>query len=259
MTESAVIDLRGSKVHVQRFGRGEPLLFLHGLQGMSENEPGLLELSERYEIIAPDHPGFGRSDVSDNVDDVKDLAIFYLDLLDALKLDAVHVVGQCLGGWIAMEMAIYASHRFKSLTLVNSAGLRLKGVPRGDMFVCSEGELLKLLFAGEGAKAWLETWRSSPDREDIYERNRAAAAKFSWSPRLCNPKLDRWLHRVKVPTHVVWSEGNQVIPLAYGEALRDMIPGASLSKVGNAAHLVNLDQPKAFAREISQFVGRTAS
>lgn len=259
MTQSADIDLRGSKVHVHRFGTGEPLLFLHGLQGMAENEPGLQELSERFQIIAPDHPGFGRSDISDSVDDVKDLAIFYLDLLDALNLEKVHVVGQCLGGWVAIEMAIYASHRFKSLTLVNSAGLRLKGVPRGDMFVCSEQELLKLLFAGDGATKWLESWRASSDREDIYERNRAAAAKYSWSPRLCNPKLDRWLHRVKVPTHLIWSEQNPVIPVDYGEALRDMIPGASLSRVANTAHLINLDQPKAFAREILQFVGRTAS
>jgi len=259
LAESAFVDLRGSKVHVHRFGRGEPLLFLHGLQGLAENEPGLQELSERFEIIAPDHPGFGRSDISENVDDVKDLAIFYLDLLDALRIDKVHVVGQCLGGWVAMEMAIYASQRFKSLTLVNSAGLRLKGIPRGDLFVCSENEMLKMLFAGDGAKAWLDFWRASSDREDIYERNRAAGAKFSWSPRLCNPKLDRWLHRIKVPTHLVWSEGDQVIPLAYGEALREMIPGASLSKVANAAHLINHDQPKAFAKEISQFAGRTAS
>jgi pimeloyl-ACP methyl ester carboxylesterase len=42
------------------------------------------------------------------------------------------VVGQCIGGWVALEMAIYASQRFKSLVLLNSAGIRVKDAPRGD-------------------------------------------------------------------------------------------------------------------------------
>ena len=57
-------------------------------------------------MIAPDHPGFGWSDGAMSVDDVSDLALFYLDLLDTLKLDRVHVVGQCIGGWLALEMAV---------------------------------------------------------------------------------------------------------------------------------------------------------
>ena len=157
------IDVRGCKVHVRRGGKGEPLLFLHGAQGLSGDEPGLEALTANFDVIAPDHPGFGQSDLCEAVDDVGDLAFFYLDLLDALKLDRVHVVGQCIGGWIAVEMAIRSTARIASLVLVNSAGLRVKGVPRADMFVCSEDELLKLLFAGNGAKAWLQSWRATTD------------------------------------------------------------------------------------------------
>ena len=79
---------------------------------------------------------------------------------------------------------------------------------------------MKMLFAGNGAAAWLEAWRATPDMEDIYDRNRAAAAKYSWSPRLCNPKLERWLHRIDMPTHIIWGKDDQVIPPAYADGAR---------------------------------------
>lgn len=251
------IDIRGCKLHVQRAGRGEPLLFLHGAQGLSGSEPGLEALALEFDVITPDHPGFGRSDVSDIVDDVADLALFYLDLIDALGLDQVHLVGQCIGGWVALEMAIRSTARIRSLVLVSSAGIRIKGVPRADMFVCSEDDLLKLLFAGNGA-AWLKTWRATPELEDIYDRNRAAAAKYSWSPRLCNPKLEHWLHRIDVPTHIVWGEHDQIIPPAYAAALQDKIKGSSVATLPDCAHLPHIEQPQAFADEVSRFIRSAA-
>ena len=248
------IDLHGCKLHVQRAGQGEPLLFLHGAQGLSGAEPGLEALALEYQVITPDHPGFGRSAVSDIVDDVADLALFYLDLIDALGLKQVHLVGHCIGGWVALEMAIRSTQRIKSLVLANAAGIRVKGVPRADMFVCSEDDLLKLLFANGGGSAWLKSWRATPDLEDIYDRNRAAAAKFSWSPRLCNPKLEHWLHRVDVPTHIVWGAQDRVIPPAYAAALKDKIKGASATTLPDCAHLPHIEQPQAFADDVVQFI-----
>jgi pimeloyl-ACP methyl ester carboxylesterase len=252
------LDVRGSKLHLRRVGQGDPLLFLHGAQGLSSYEPGIEALSKHFDVIAPDHPGFGQSENSDRVDDVGDLAFFYLDLLDVLKLDSVHIVGHCIGGWLALEMAIRTTERLKSLVLVNSAGIRVKGVPRADMFVCSEDDLMKMLFASKGSAAWLQSWRATPEQEDIYERNRAAAARYSWSPRLCNPKLDRWLHRVDVPTHIVWGRDDQLIPPAYAVALKELIAGATVTTLPDCAHLLHIEQPQAFADEVSQFIRRAA-
>ena len=256
--QDSEIDVRGCRLNVRRGGQGEPLLFLHGAQGLNGHEPGLEALTADFDVIAPDHPGFGRSDLSAAVDDVADLALFYLDLLDTLKLDRVHVVGQCIGGWLALEIAIRNTARLKSLVLVNSAGIRLKGVPRADMFVCSEEDLLKLLFAANGGAQWLQSWRATADMEDIYDRNRAAAARYSWSPRLCNPKLDRWLHRVDVPTHIVWGSEERVIPPAYAAALAHLIGGATLATLPDCAHMPHIEQPQAFAGEVSRFIRRAA-
>lgn len=89
-----------------------------------------------------------------------DLALFYLDLLDALKLDQVHVAGHCIGGWTALELAVTGAGRFKSMVLLNSAGLRLKGMPNADMFVCSEEDRLKYLFVNGGSE-WLNAERAT--------------------------------------------------------------------------------------------------
>jgi pimeloyl-ACP methyl ester carboxylesterase len=252
------VDVRGCKLNLRRSGRGEPLLFLHGAQGLNGHEPGIESLAKSFDLIAPDHPGFGKSDLSEAVDDISDLAMFYLDLFDVLELDRVHLVGQCIGGWLALEIAIRSTSRIKSLVLVNSAGIRVKGIPRADMFLCSENELLKLLFAEKGGAEWIASWRASPDLEDIYERNRAAAARYSWSPRLCNPKLDRWLHRIDVPTHIIWGKEDRVIPPAYASALKTLIAGSTVATLPDCAHMPHVEQPQAFAGEISQFIRRVA-
>lgn len=258
MADLAVIDVRGQKLSMRRAGAGAPLLFLHGAMGLADHEPALDALAQHFDVIAPDHPGFGASDVNADVDDIADLALFYRDVIDQLNLGAVHLVGHCIGGWIALEMAIHASNCFKSITLVNSAGLRVKDAPRGDMFLCSEADLIKLLFNGDGGDSWFKGWRASPAHEDVYERNRAAAAKYTWSPRLCNPKLDRWLHRIAAPTHVIWSQDNRVLPLAYAEALKAHIPGASSARLDACGHMAHVEQPEALADEITQFIWRAA-
>jgi pimeloyl-ACP methyl ester carboxylesterase len=257
-TESHV-DVRGSKLHVRRDGRGEPLLFLHGAQGLTGWEPFLAALAQRFDVIAPDHSGFGRSDIVEGVDDVGDLSLFYFDALKALGLPRAHVVGHCLGGWVGLEMAIRNAAALRTLTLLASAGLRLDGVPRADMFICPQDELAQLLFAGNNADAWTQAWHQSPEWEEIYDRNRAAAARFTWQPRLCNPKLARWLHRIDVPTHVVWGENDKVIPPAYGAALKDRIDGATMTLIPACGHLPHVEHPVRIAETVTQFIQRAAS
>jgi pimeloyl-ACP methyl ester carboxylesterase len=94
--------------------------------------------------------------------------------------------------------------------------------------------------------------------EDIYERNRAAAARYSWSPRLCNPKLERWLHRIDVPTHVIWGRDDRVIPPAYASALKNLIAGATMTTLPDCAHMPHIEQPRAFAAEVAKFLRSTA-
>ena len=120
MRES-VIEVAGTKLGYREAGAGAPVLFLHGAAGASW-DPLHDELSAGCRVIAPEHPGFGRGQIPDWMMGVGDVAFFYLDLMQALDLRNVHLVGHGLGGWIAAEIAIRSTARLASLALLAPAG-----------------------------------------------------------------------------------------------------------------------------------------
>jgi pimeloyl-ACP methyl ester carboxylesterase len=205
-------------------------------------------------VLAPDHPGFGLSDAPDWLDDVADLSFFYLDVLAALDLRGVNVVGHSLGGWIALEMAVRSTERIASLVLAASAGIRVKGVPRADMFIIPPDELARALFAGEGWKDWAEAQQGSPEQQDALDKNRYAAAKLCWQPRLFDPRLEKWLHRIDRPTAILWGEEDKIIPPAYGRRLQELVKGAALTMLPRAGHLLHVEAPEPFAAAVERFI-----
>ncbi len=113
---TSVIAVRGCRIRLMRGGAGSPLVVLHGAS-RREWLPFMQQLAQKFDVIAPEHPGFGESDTPDWLDNIHDLAYFYLDVLDELKLKDVHLVGLSLGGWIAAELAVRNTQRLASLTL----------------------------------------------------------------------------------------------------------------------------------------------
>src|SRR5215216_5385560 len=103
---SSNIAVRGCNIRLMRGGSGPPLLFLHGASGAGAWLSCMQSLAGRFDVSVPEHPGFGESDTPDWLDNIHDLAYFYLDFLDALDLRRVHLVGLSLGGWIAAELAV---------------------------------------------------------------------------------------------------------------------------------------------------------
>ncbi|MFY9529537.1 MAG: alpha/beta fold hydrolase, partial [Candidatus Acidiferrales bacterium] len=146
-------------------------------------------LSRNFEVIVPEHPGFGQSETPAWLDNVSDLAYFYLDFIEALGLKQVHLVGASLGGWIAAELAVRNQRLLSTLTLVAPAGIHVPGVQKGDIFLWSAQELAQNLFYDQKlAEAML---REEPSQEelDIQLKNRLTMAKLTWQPRLYNPHL----------------------------------------------------------------------
>ncbi len=254
MLSESAIEVRGAKLNLRRGGAGAPLLFLHGSHGFAGAAPAAETLARHFAVLAPDHPGFGHSDAPEWIEDVPDLAFFYLDVLTALDLEDVHVVGHGLGGWTAMEMAIRSTARIASLTLVSAAGIRVVGVPRADMFMVTPEELARMLFAGAGAAEWSAAQQGTPELQEIADRNRFQAAKLTWEPRLFNPRLGSWLHRIDRPTRIVWGAEDRIIPPDYGTRLAALIPGASLALLPGVGHLVPVEAAEALAAEVHRFI-----
>lgn len=253
------VTINGANIRYQRAGSGQPLLFLHGEQGLNGWEAPLESLARHFDVIAPDHPGFGGSDTPDWLEDVADVAHGYSELLDALGVDGAHIVGQSLGGWIGLEMASRSTRQVQSLVLVASAGLRIKGEIPADMFFHPREKLPELLFEGEGWKSWKAAWDATPELQDIYDRNLIGAARLTWHPRLWSPKLQRWVHRVQCPTHILWGERDKVIPSSYAAEIHRLITGSTVEIVPGCGHMLHLEQPQAFAGKVASFIEGCAS
>ncbi|MFL6948681.1 MAG: alpha/beta fold hydrolase, partial [Xanthobacteraceae bacterium] len=106
-------------------GRGRPLLFLHPEIGIERTAPVLDHLARGARVLAPSHPGFGRSELPRWMNSVDDLAYFYLDFLETLDLRDVVVVGVSLGGWIAAAIAVKSTERLSRLVLGNPIGIKV--------------------------------------------------------------------------------------------------------------------------------------
>ena len=175
--------ISGCSVNVMRGGKGAPLLFLHGAGGAGVWLPFMEKLAEQFDVIVPDHPGFGRSDKPEWLDDISDLAFFYLDFLEGLDLEGVHLIGNSLGGWLAAEIAIQSTQRLRTLTLISAAGLHIPGVPKGDIFLWSPEERVRNLFVNQKLADQRLAMPLSDEMADIGLKNELATADLAWHPR----------------------------------------------------------------------------
>ena len=248
------IAVRNSRIRLMRGGAGSPLLVLHGATGASWL-PFMQTLAQHFDVIAPEHPGFGESQMPDWLDNVHDLAYFYLDLLTELNLSGVHLVGLSFGGWVAAELAVRSTQRLASLTLAGAAGLHVPGVAQIDPFLLSEEQRLRDFFY-DAKKAEEITARAlRPEMEDALLKNRTAIAKLTWQPRSHDPDLHKWLHRIDVPTLLVWGDHDRMFPKEYGSAYQELIPGAKLVVIPHCGHVPQIEKPDVFASEIVSFLG----
>src|SRR5438445_8218020 len=140
------LSVRGCSIAVRRSGLGRPMLALHGASDAGSWLACMARLAARHDVLAPEHPGFGASDTPDWLDNIQDLARFYLDLTDQLDLHNIDLVGHSLGGWIAVELAVRNTRRLNSLTLVGSAGIHVPGVKQVDTFLVNDEQLIRSLF-----------------------------------------------------------------------------------------------------------------
>jgi pimeloyl-ACP methyl ester carboxylesterase len=247
------IDINGCRIALRRGGTGEPLLFLHGASGGGQWHPFLDRLAERFDVIAPEHPGFGLSDTPPWLDNMADLAYFYLDFLKALDIDRVHMVGLSIGGWLAAELGVRSTARLKTLTLVASAGIHLNGVPKVDVFLQNDEQRLRDLFHDPALADRMIGQVLSPEMADIALKNRFTTAKLTWQPRGYNPHLHKWLHRIDVPTLIVWGASDRLYPPAYAEEFQRLIPGSRVAMIPACGHLPNIEKPDVFAETIVRF------
>jgi pimeloyl-ACP methyl ester carboxylesterase len=92
------------------------------------------------------------------------------------------------------------------------------------------------------------------DQLTVIARNIESFARFCWEPYMHNPKLRHRLHRIDVPTAVIWGEKDGVVSTAYGEAYAKLIPNAKFATVPGAGHYPHIEAPDAFLSALRPFL-----
>ena len=256
-TANSLTEIAGVRIELIKRGTGRPLLLLHPAIGIKSTDRVIEELARSFTLIAPSHPGFGRSELPRAMTTVDDLAYFYLDLLDALDLREVIMVGASFGGWLAAEIAIKSTARVSHLVLANPVGIKVGGREHRDIvdiFAISEDEFLQLAY--HDASVGKRDYKCMPEPEvKAASRNREATARYAWSPYMHDPKLRGRLHRIGIPTLLLWGMNDRVLTEAYGRAYCAAIPGARFEPIERAGHFPHVEQPEQFAEKIFAFVG----
>jgi pimeloyl-ACP methyl ester carboxylesterase len=247
------IAMPGGEVHLLRGGDGPPLLFLHGGGGTSTWNPLHEALSSRFDVLAPDHPGMGRSDDFEAFQAIDDLVFHYDDLLDELGVASASVVGVSFGAWVAAELAVLAPLRVDQLVLLAPAGLRIPEHPVTDIFLMTPEQRLATLFSDPSRAP---AANGAPDPEAFVQayRDMAAIARFAWMPFMSNPKLESRLRRVNARTLVVAAGKDGVIPRAHCERYAERIPGAQLEVIEDVGHALHVERPDAVVDTVTSFL-----
>ena len=252
--ERRQIKVNGADVVLFAGGAGEPLVFLHGA-GTASGFNFAASWAQKFQVYLPYHPGFGESPDNAAITSIDDYVLHYLEFLDHLGLDRIRLVGLSLGGWIAATLAAQNCHRLKKLVLVGPAGLRVEEHPTIDIFRLKPDEVPAYLAENLAVLAPHVPDPHGPDFLDFLVNDyheMSSFARLAWE-RPYDPKLARWLHRISVPTLLLYGDKDRLTPVQQSKTWASLIPNATIHVVKDAGHLV-LDEREEAPKAVLDFL-----
>jgi pimeloyl-ACP methyl ester carboxylesterase len=248
--------VRDRHIRLMRAGTGPPLLYLHDTFHYTWTRVHNA-LAAHYEVFFPMHPGCAGSADLDDIDDMHDLVFHYLDVCATLGLQRPALLGASLGGWLAAEWAVRYPEMLRALVLVDAFGLRVPEAPATDLLRLDPAQVRSVLFADPTAAVAQDLVPDLPAPESLEARFRArqTLARFAWQfPD--NPRLSRYLYRVKTPTLIIWGAQDGVISTAHAQAYLRGIAGAELVVLPRCGHLPLAEQPEACVHAVLHYLAR---
>jgi 3-oxoadipate enol-lactonase len=255
--------INGARIHYERSGEGPPVIFLHAaIADLRMWEPQMRAFARRFDCIAPDLRGFGRSELPpERWSPVADV----LGLVDNLELKPAHIVGCSMGARIAIDFALEHAERISKLVLVGP------GVG-GTNFAAKYPELVAEMEEAERSgderaiveadgRFWLDGPRrpagyvKDPIRKLFFEMDSNFGSDFESAPiDHIEPLAAERLHEITAPMLVV--VGDEDMPPVFDavELLMEKVPNARKAVIHDAAHLPNLEHPEEFNRIVLDFL-----
>lgn len=273
------IGLHGHDVAYRVAGDGEEtLLLIHGMAGSSDTWRRVMpRLAERYRVIAPDLPGHGRSSGNAGDYSIGAFANTLRDLLIGLDTGPVTVVGQSLGGGIAMQFAYQHPELCNRLVLISSGGLgrsvnpllRALTVP-GSGYVLAAVTPWFVRDTGNAVRRWLgaigvhadrfdEMWRAFDSLGDPDIRRsflRTLRGVIDLDGQAVNA-VDRLYLTEAIPTMVIWGTQDRIIPAGHVEIARSAMPTARIEKLEGVGHFPQVEKPEQIIQLLGEFIATT--
>jgi pimeloyl-ACP methyl ester carboxylesterase len=232
---STMVDVSGRPTEVLTGGRGQPLVFLHGggiIEGFECFEP----LTDRFRVLAPLRPGYGATELDPALNGRDEEAQNVRDVLDALGIERMVLVGHSLGGWLAATVAAHFPDRVSALVLGAPWGLDVPEHRGADMSAMSPPEIAATLT--NDPSIWDGRFPSGPDPAFEAARARERQALMRFMPGPHDSELPVILSQIDAPTLLLWGEDDKVNPAGHAPEWQKTIRQASVRTFPGTGHLL---------------------
>ncbi|MGE5325637.1 MAG: alpha/beta fold hydrolase [Deltaproteobacteria bacterium] len=260
MPRERVVILHGQELHFYEKGKGSTVILLHGMVGASTDWAYVFgPLSTKYRVIALDQIGFGRSARPKIEYRISTFVEYLRDFMRSQHISRAAIVGNSLGGWIAMDFAAQHPELVSCLVLVDPAGLDTPvhhAVPV-NMNPSSREDVRNLwrtLFYDNKLATdylvdyeWRRLQRFS-DRETIRSVTSALVSGTEYE--------DQKIGSIQAPTLLIWGRNDALLPLSYGELVHKAIGGSTLTVLDECGHVPQLEKPREFVQALLKFLDR---
>ncbi|MBB1029465.1 alpha/beta fold hydrolase [Dietzia sp. SLG310A2-38A2] len=260
-------------------GEGKPtILLIHGMAGSSTTWRELIpRLDAHFHVIAPDLPGHGESSLDFDDYSLGAMASTLRDLLVVKGIKRCTVIGQSLGGGVALQFVYQYPDFCERIVLIGSGGLgkevnwilRMLAVPGAELlltvgaapFLVNAGNSVGRFFSGLGirADAITESWMSYDSlsrpghRRTFFKTLRAVVDNKGQAVSAAN----RLYLAGQLPFQLIWGDRDPIIPVSHGHATHEAIPGSRLAIVERTGHYPHVEDPSAVERIIVEFMTET--
>jgi pimeloyl-ACP methyl ester carboxylesterase len=253
---SKTVTVAGVSLEIAELGQGDPIVFLHGASGVQSNRDCLHLLARSARVIAPSHPGFGRSALPDWLDSVEDIAHVYIAMLDQFGIRKTDIIGCSLGGWIAAEMMTKTPALIGNAVLVGPVGVKTGPSDKldiPDVFALSPDELDQHIYHSP-AERRMDAAKLSDEELAIVYRNRETFALLAWEPYMHNPKLKHRLAAANARTLFVRGESDRLVSAEYLDRYARLVRGSETITLPQSGHLPQIERPEIFVATVSKFL-----
>ncbi len=277
--EAQEVTIHGRTIAYRGGGEGPVVVLIHGMAGSSQTWDAVIpHLSTHATVIAPDMLGHGGSAKPRGDYSLGALASGVRDLLVALGHERATIVGQSLGGGVAMQFAYQFPERCERLVLVSSGGLgpevsallRWLSAP-GAEYILAVGCAPGLRSAGLAIAGLLERigLKPAPAAAEIMRSYHALGDPETRTAFMCTLRSvvdlagqrasanDRLYLAAQMPTLILWGDKDPFIPVAHAHAAHAAMPGSRLEIFEGSGHFPHRDDPDRFAHLLRDFIDET--